>query len=228
MIALNEKKQKGRMLDSLARKYARTVMQHITSPESTKALEKGEVIDDYIELKPLGLNRPNIHGIELEIDANLDMQGVASSGGYQIVPGEPEISYISVSISLPKPFNRKHLSKLYDELLEIMRHEIEHAQQDPERIDAISDFADDPFGSKQSMLNYFGSPEEVAGWVTGWMKKAKQKRKPLKKVIQHQLDLIKDQAKWEGMDEKEVDEAGEELLRRFVKYSLERYPKQKI
>jgi len=60
------------------------------------------------------------------------------------------------------------------------------------------------------------------------MKKAKQNRKPLKKVIQHQLDLIKDQAKWEGMDEKEVDEAGEELLRRFVKYSLERYPKQKI
>ncbi len=91
---------------------------------------------------------------------------------------------------------------------------------------SLGDFADAPFDSKQSMLDYFGSPEEVAGWVTGWMKKAKQKRKPLRKVIQHQLDLIKDQAKWEGMDATEVDDAGQELLRRVVQYSLEKYPQQ--
>ena len=224
---LQEKAFKGRQLDSLARKYAKTVMQHITNTQNTKTLEGGGIVEDYIELQPLGLAQENIHGIELEIDANLEMQGIAASGGFQIVPGEPEISYISVSISIPKPFNKGNLSKLYDELLEIMRHEIEHAQQDPERIDAIADFSDDPFSSKEAMLDYFGSPEEVAGWVTGWMKRAKQKRRPLQKVIKRQLDLIKRQAEYEGLDKKSVDEAGEELLRRFIRYSLERYPKQK-
>ena len=108
-----------------------------------------------------------------------------------------------------------------------MRHEIEHAQQDPSRIDAIADFSDEPFASKQAMLDYFGSPEEVAGWVTGWMKKAKQKRKPLRQVIKQQLELIKSQAEYEGLSKDAVDEAGEELLRRFIRYSLKRYPKQK-
>lgn len=223
---LTEKAYRGRQLDSLARKYSKAVMQHITKPENEKSLLRGETVEDYIELKPLGLNEPNIHGIEVEIDANLKVQGISSSGGYQIVPGEPEISYIRVSMSLPNPFNRRHLSRLYDELIEIMRHEIEHAQQDPERIDAIADFSEDPFSSKQSMLDYFGSPEEVAGWVTGWMKKAKQKRQPLEKVIKRQLELIKRQAEHEGMPRKEIESAGEELLRRFVRYSLKRYPKQ--
>ena len=129
-------------------------------------------------------------------------------------------------MSLPKPYNRRYLSKLYDELLEILRHEIEHAQQEPERIDAIADFSDDPFSSKQAMINYFGSPEEVAGWVTGWMQRAKSKRQPLQKVIKKQLGFIKSQAEYEGMTKKDVDAASEELLRRFVRYSLERYPKQ--
>ena len=224
---LTEKAYRGRQLDSLSRKYAKTVMEYITLPENEKKLAGGKTIEEYIELQPLGIAEPNIHGIEIEIDANLELQGVSSSGGYQIVPGEPEISYIRVSISLPKPFNRRHLSLLYDELIEIMRHEIEHAQQDPARIDAIADFSDDPFSSRQSMLDYFGSPEEVAGWVTGWMKKAKQKRQPLQKVIKQQLEMIKNQAEYEGMTKKDVNSAGEELLRRFIRYSLERYPRQK-
>ena len=114
---LTEKAYRGRQLDSLARKYSKAVMQHITKPQNEKALLDGKQIDDYIELQPIGLSEPNIHGIELEIDANLDVQGISSSGGYQIVPGEPEISYIRVSISLPKPFNRRHLAACMMNLL---------------------------------------------------------------------------------------------------------------
>ena len=149
---LQEKSFKGRQLESLARTYAKTVMQYVKRPENERKLQRGEVIDAYIELQPLGLEQPNIHGLEIIIDANLKMQGIAASGGFQIVPGEPEISYITVSISTPSPYDRKNLSKVYDELLEIMRHEIEHAQQDPSRIDAIADFSDEPFASKQAML----------------------------------------------------------------------------
>lgn len=214
-------------MESLARKYARAVMEAITDPESERSLERGETLEDYIELRPLGLHLPNLIGIELEIDANLDQQGIAASGSYQIVPDEPEISYISVTISLPKPYNRRHLEMLYDELLEIMRHELEHAQQDPERIDAIADFSEDPFSSKQAMLDYFTSPEETAGWVTGWAKKAKKQKVPLEDLIRREVGYIVNQAKSEDLPDEESEAAGEELLKRFVSYALQRYPNKR-
>ena len=55
----------------------------------------------------------------------------------------------------------------------------------------------------------------------------KAKRQPLQKVIKQQLEMIKNQAEYEGMTKKDVNSAGEELLRRFIRYSLERYPRQK-
>jgi hypothetical protein len=220
---LLEKKRIGRELESLARKYSRTVMKTITTKENIKTLKAGKIIDDYIELRPLGLDRPNLIGIELEIDSNLDVNGIYASGAFQMVPGEPEISYIRVTASLPSPFTRRHLARFYDELIEIMRHEIEHSTQDPERIDQIADNTDDPFGSKENMLNYYASPEEIAGHVTGWMKRAKKRREPVKDTISREVGYIAQQAEREGMSKKDANAAGAELLRKFVEYAVDRY-----
>ena len=224
-MRLQEKAYRGRELESLARKYSNVVMKFLTRPENLRFLEQGKKIEDYIDLKPLGLDRPNLIGIELEIDSNLNVKGhILASGTFQIVPGEPEISYINVTASMPKPFNRQHLSRFYDELIEIMRHEIEHSQQDPERIDAIADFSDDPFSSKRAMIDYFGSPEEVAGWVTGWMKRAKRKKEPLRKTIKREVGYIKQQAERDGMPASDAKRASDEILKKFVAYALKRYP----
>ena len=41
---LTEKAYRGRQLDSLARKYSKAVMQHITKPENEKSLLRGETV----------------------------------------------------------------------------------------------------------------------------------------------------------------------------------------
>ncbi len=220
---LLEKKRRGRELDSLARKLSRAVMQFIIKPENIKALQRGRTIDDYIDLNPLGLAQSNLIGVELEIDSNLDVDMIGASGGFQIVIDEPEISYISITISMPKPFTRQHLDRLHDELVEILRHEVEHSTQDPDRIDQIADFSDDPFGSKQNMLDYFTTPEETAGHVTGWMKLAKKKRRPIKDIIKQQVEYIKQQAEREGMKSEDAQEASDQILQQFVKYAMKRY-----
>lgn len=222
-MQLLEKRRRGRELDSLARKYTRAVIQFLLQPENTQALKKGEVISDYIDLKPLGLAQPNLIGIELEVDSNLPVEMIGGAGGFQIIPGEPEISYISITISMPKPFTRQHLDRLHSELVEIMRHEIEHSIQNPDRIEQISGFSDDPFGSKQNMLDYFTTPEEAAGHVAGWMKLAKKKRQPIKDVIKQQIGYIKQQAESEGMESNEAQEASDQILKQFVKYAMKRY-----
>ena len=223
-MRLQEKAYRGRELDSLARKYTREIVRLLTQPENERALKQGKTLSGYIDLKPLGLDRPNLIGIELEIDSNLDVDMIGGSGGFQIIPGKPEISYISVTISMPKPYTRQHLDRLQDELVEIMRHEIEHSTQDPERIDQIANFSDDPFGSKQNMLDYFTTPEEQAGHVTGWMKLAKKKRRPIKDVIKQQVRYIKQQAEREGMPASDARFASDEILKKFIAYALERYP----
>lgn len=220
---LLEKRRRGRELDSLARKFTQVIVRFLIQPENERALKQGKTLSDYIDLKPLGLAQPNLIGIELEVDSNLDADMIGGSGGFQIVPGEPEISYISVTISMPKPFTRQHLDRLQDELVEIIRHEIEHSTQDPDRIEQIADFSDDPFGSKQNMLDYFTTPEETAGHVTGWMKLAKKKRRPIKDVIKQQVGYIKQQAEREGMKSKDAQEASNQILQQFVKYAMDRY-----
>jgi hypothetical protein len=226
-MLLLEKQYSGRKLEALASKYAQVIMRHVTKPKNIELLRNGKVIDDYIDLKKLKISQPNLVGIDLEIDSNLNDHGVLASGSFRMVPGKPEISYLMLQASMSKPFNQQHLSGLYDELIEILRHEIEHSKQDPKRIDAISDFSDDPFSSKRAMLDYFGSPEEVAAWVVGWMKKAKQKREPLQSVIEKQVKLIQRQAEYEGLNKKESQEAADELLRKFVRYAMDRYPNLK-
>lgn len=220
---LYEKRYHGRELESLARKYSKQVMKVITRPENIKILKSGKTVEGYIELRPLGLAQQNLIGIELEIDSALEVDGIAASGGFQMVPGEPEISYVYVTISLPSPFTRSHLSRLYDELIEIMRHEIEHSTQDPNRIEKISDFSEDPFASKKNMLDYYTSPEEIAAHVVGWMKNAKRKRVPLKKEIERQVGYIKSQAKSEGLSTQDAESAGDELIKKFVQYAIKRY-----
>lgn len=222
-MLLLEKRRKGRELDSLARKFSRVVLKFLTQPDNIKSLESGEVVQDYIDLKPLGLAQPNLIGIELEIDSNLDINAIGGSGSFQMVPGEPEISYISVTISLPKPFTRRHLERFYEELIEIMRHEIEHSAQDPDRIEDIAEFADDPFASKQNMLDYFTSPEETSAHVAGWMKIAKRSREPIEKVIRQQVEYIKQQAEHEGMSATESQSAADQILKQFVRHAMDRY-----
>ena len=228
-MQLLEKRRRGRELDSLARKFTRAVIQFLIQPENIRTLKRGGVVSDYIELKPLGLAQANLIGIELEVDSNLDVDMMGGAGGFQIIPGEPEISYISITISMPKPFNVQHLDRLHSELVEIMRHEIEHSIQDPDRIEQISDFSDDPFGSKQNMLDYFTSPEETAAHVAGWMKltkklaKKKKERIPLRDVIKQQVGYIKQQAEREGMKSKDAQEASNQILQQFVKHAMDRY-----
>jgi len=106
-------------------------------------------------------------------------------------------------MSLPEPFNRHHPSCPYDELAGVMRHEIEHTHQAPSSMNDTADYSDDPFTSKQATLDYFSNPKEVAAWVTGWMKKAKQKRQSLKLTIKDHLDLMRRQAESEGFQRRE-------------------------
>ena len=225
-MLLLEKRRKGRELDSLARKYSDVVIRMLTKSDNIERLKNGETIDDYIELRPLGLARPNLIGIELEINSNLENNAIATGGGFEWIPGEPELSYIRVEASIPKPFTKKHLARFYRELIEIMRHEIEHSTQDINRLEQIASDASEtfnPFGSKEELLQYFTSPEEIAGHVTGWMKLAKHTKQPLKDVIKKQIGYIKSYAESEGIPKNDLEAATNQMLQKFIQYAKNRY-----
>lgn len=148
------------------------------------------------------------------------------------------IGRMEINILIPSELNKQKLSEFIPRLKEIIRHELEHAQQN-ERLkknakqifysierDAgySSSYDRDTFSSINSARNYFLGPKETEAFVAGLYKQAKMTKEPLIVLIDKRIEEIKTILKLNFLDKYEINQLAQEIKYSWTEYALARYP----
>jgi hypothetical protein len=132
---------------------------------------------------------------------------------------------IEVEITYPdRPFRLVDIEDIYPELLENIRHELEHTGQtfeqghksSPENLLTLNDF-----------LTYYSDPTEIEAFVAGLMSKSKSRGIPLSQAIDDMIDAITRDAEDAGLNDSEVENLDAQLRDSYFKYAHMRYPRMK-
>ena len=211
----------GRKADVLAKKVLAAIVRELKSPDVLGRISSKMPAQVVVEADEIGLPPGVIEYLQLDFnfDPRLGMQEVSTNAAYV---KSDFASRIEVEISYPnRPFRIKDLADVYPELLENVRHEMEHAllqdhnasQSSPEELATLNDFK-----------AYYADESEVQAFVAGLMAKAKATGAPLTQLISDKVDAIIDDAAESGVEENELENLNAYLHTIYKAYASKRYP----
>lgn len=221
----------GRKLDRYTTIIKRHVIDAIKDAEVREYFNKsGEVqfkLQNVSELKDIDYLRDVIIHI-------VEGQSVNADAAYEFdlnaSPAERASSDLRVNLVLPREYPDQVLSQVNDELVDAIRHELEHSGQETwELMDCQekTPSADVIWQSLKNAAEYYLCPAEVKAHIAGFMKRAKSSRVPLGDVIDYELHKIYETGKAFGYTADDLHDFMTEIRNQYHDYARERYPKSK-
>lgn len=218
---LEEKATKWQRLDSVSKKILRRFIEEMKSPEVFSRLEKKMNSEIVISSDEVGIPVDLCDYIKLNFvfNSQLGEQEVAIDASFSrsgILPN------IVINLNFPmRRFRVEDISDLYPEILEPLRHELEHIFQNipvedtgiPEEMDTLEDYK-----------RYYLEPTEVAAHISGFMSKSKNIGMNLSDLIDQKIDNIVADAEDSGLKEKEIEDLDNSLRKAYHEYARQRYP----
>lgn len=224
---INEAVVTGRKLD----RYTNIIKRHVIN-----AIKDPEVRDYFNETGSAQFKLQHVSEMD-EIDYLRDViismkegpNAVSASYEFDLhaTPKQRKTSDLNVNITLPRDFPDQILSHINDELVDAIRHELEHSGQDiDELMDCIGTGPDSSnvWSSLKNAAEYYMCPAEVRAHVAGFMKRAKSGKQPLAKVIDQELYMIYHTGKSEGYSEDDLSNVMTAIRSAFHEYAQSRYP----
>lgn len=214
----------GRRSDSLAKKILSALIEELKSPEIFGLISRKKNAQVIISSDELGLSSGAFEYVQLDFsfDPRLEMQEIST---YAMFVKSEFAPRIEVEITYPdRPFRLVDIADIYPELLENIRHELEHSGQtldsgvesSPENLQSLDDF-----------VGYYTDPQEIEAFVSGLMAKAKSRGTPLSQVIDDKVDAILNDAEDVGISDAELQGLDSQLRHYYFKYAHRRYPNMK-
>jgi hypothetical protein len=218
----------GRKLDRYTTIIRRHVLKAIKDPEVREYFTQNGTAVFKLQ------NVPELNDIDYLRDVIISMEENDSYGAHaayefdlNATPKERETSDLKVTLLLPRNFKDRMLSYINDELIDALRHELEHSGQDIEELmDCIGNLTDqtDIWKSLKNAAEYYLCPAEVKAHVAGFMKRAKSAKEPLADVIDYELYRIYDTGKSAGFSEEDLHDLMAHMRDNYHSYAIHRYP----
>lgn len=212
----------GRRADALAKRILIALIQELKSPETFSLISNKKPAQVIVTADEMGIPPGTIDYVQLDFNFNpqLDMQDIATNAAFIKSKFAPRIE---VMISYPdRHFRIKDIADIYPELLENIRHELEHTTQ---AFDKNSESSPKSLNTLNDFVKYFLDDTEVSAYTAGLMSKAKSRRVPLSRIIDDKVDSILVDAEDAGIDDDDVEKLGDKLRDTYTKYARARYPK---
>ena len=214
----------GRKLDTIAKKIVAALFEEIKSPDVFGLISRKKPAQIVVLPDDIGLSgEVSIDFIQLDFkfDSRLDIQEIATNASYVRSQFSPRIE---VEITYPdRPFRVVDLADIYPEILENVRHELEHTSQNlsdeessPDNLDTLEDF-----------IRYYTDSSEVQAFTAGLMSKAKSSRLPLSGIIDAKVDSVIADAEDAGLEEEEIEKLDSTLRGAYNSYAKSRYRRMK-
>ncbi len=229
MMMMNESVVTGRKLD----RYTTVIRRHVIN-----AIKDDEVRDYFNRAGEVQFKLQNVPEIE-DIDYLRDVivhitegQSVNADASYEFdldaTPEQRRNSDLRVNLILPRNFPDSVISFINDELVDAVRHELEHSSQETwELMDCQekTPSADAIWKSLKSAAEYYLCPAEIQAYVAGFMKRAKSSKEPLGDVIDYELYRIYETGKSSGYSEEELHDFMVEMRSQYYAHAKKRYPR---
>lgn len=214
----------GRKSDTLAKKILDKLVRELKTPSVAGRIGSKMPAQIIISAEDMGFSLGDIEYVQLDFtfDPRLGMQEVATNAAYV---RDGQLNRIEVEITYPnRPFRLIDISDIYPELLENLRHELEHSMQipedgelsSPENLETLADY-----------ITYYSDHTEVSAFVVGLMAKAKSARKSLSQIINDKMNAVIVDAEVSGLDEEEIKKLDTTLRNTYISYAKMRYPRMK-
>ncbi len=218
----------GRKLD----RYTTIIKRHVLS-----ALKDEDVREHFRQTGEAYFRLQNVPEIT-EIDYLRDViihvtegQSVNADAAYEYDLGASQsqrsTSDLRVNLVLPRDYPDQVLSNINDELVDVIRHELEHSGQETwELMDCQekTPTADVIWKSLSNAAEYYLCPAEVKAHIAGFMKRAKSNKVPLSDVIDYELYRIFETGKANGYSEESLHPFMLKIRSEYRKYAKIRYP----
>jgi hypothetical protein len=212
----------GRQTDTLAKKIVSKIIDELKLPENLEMLVNKESTQVIVTSEELGhgSNVPDYVQLNFDFDPRLGMQEIDTR---TMLVKTTMSSRIEIELTYPdRPFRLKDIADIYPEILENVRHELEHFLQpsndanesSPDELETLHDF-----------VKYYTDPTEVEAFVVGLMSKAKNTRQPLRALLSGKLEAISNDAEDAGISEIGIQELISKIENAYTSYAKKRYGK---
>jgi hypothetical protein len=217
-----EARYAGRAREAHANKIKTVLFTIIKSAVVAKELKFHGDYETEIDLIDYNLAGTNVRFVHLEITRG--QPGEYGVGAEYREAYNRADSVLSLDIIVPNGISNRFLNVLGVELSDVLRHELEHADQTDEELAASDKTEEDKFGSVQDMGNYYMSHVETQANISGFMSKAKQRRAPFSDILGDELGAIADtMISHHGFEEEEVHELMNRVYNHYVSAAIARY-----
>ena len=221
---LTEKVISGWHLDSFTNELKRRIITAICSNEVQQSFKKMGHVEFDVEA-PENNSFSNITHAYVTLGSIDSGYSILAQYNYlkdETVPRE-ELANIDIEIEIPQPFNPKILNLLGGELVDAIRHELEHSSQSSELL-ATSEIKKGPYSSLEEFESYLLSPAEIAAYTTGYMKKAKYYRADFVDTMKLELDAMLNSAIAAGLPKKGAQKIIRKAETQILSAAMKRYP----
>lgn len=225
---MNEAVVTGRKLDRHTTAIKRHVINAIKDPEVREHFRQTGAAQFKLQ------NVPEVAEIDYLRDVIIDMlegQSVNADAAYEFdldaSPEQRATSDLRVNLVLPRDYPDQILSHINDELVDAIRHELEHSGQETWELMDCQEKTPTANVIWQSLKNageYYLCPAEIKAHIAGFMKRAKSAREPLGDIIDYELYRIYETGKAEGYSEEDLHDFMIEMRQQYYDYARKRYP----
>ena len=219
----------GRKLDRYATVIKGHVIDALKDPEVRSHFARAGNAEFYLQDVPEVEDLDYLRNVIVHI---ADSRTVAADAAYEFdldaSPEQRKSSDLRVNLSLPRNFPDHFLGQVSSELMDAIRHELEHSGQETwELMDCQrkTPSADVIWKSLKSAAEYYLCPAEVKAHIAGFMKRAKFEKVPLGDVIDRELYRVFETGKLAGHSGSELHDFMAEVREQYYAYARERYPK---
>lgn len=215
---------RGRKTETLAKRVANAIIAKLKSTEILNLIRTKRPAQTVIDSEDLPGIEKYVEYIQLDFSFSrqLGMQEVATTAAFIKSDFAPRIE---VEITYPnRPFRLDDIADIYPEILENLRHELEHATQSFTDEDQSSP---DSLNTFEDFVRYYTDPTEVEAFVAGLMAKAKSGRLALSKLIDDKVDAIIVDAEDAGIADDDIEMLDSKLRSAYLAYARKRYRNMK-
>ena len=235
---LLEKASGGQKTDVLSKKVMRFLYAKLKSPEVLKKIsaKPPESFDIQFSGSEVGIDPSIVNSFvfHVEFDDTLELTYFSADAAYMPADatGKPKID---IELLFPRRFRIEYLADIYSEVLDSVRHELEHAHQKikPDDFKEVTGL-----NTIEDFRNYYLDPREIDAFIVGMMARVKSTKvkstnsdeedQPIKKLsemIEFELDKIAEHARDVLGDTKDVEEFEIDLFAEYLGRAKKRYPK---
>lgn len=143
----------------------------------------------------------------------------------------PTHETLSIFVTVTSPtgtMRPQHLAAVQSRAYNAVRHELEHALQDPVAVRAAAPLGRIDWNDEDSIRAYFLSPVEVEAYVAGMYHAAKRERVPFVSYVDRLIKRLLGVARQSGARTSDVLRTMERIRQRWLEYAARRFPRAQI